>query len=268
MPAFSGSVFGVLRVKNEERWIKRCLESLFAVCDVVVIFDDHSTDNTESIVRSLCGNRSVLADGWLSRDKYRTIQYVRSPYAVSNEARDRDFLWATALIHGHPDWVLALDGDEALSRAALSYLCECPNLPEVGLLPIVYLWDGENQRRVDGIYGDAPDGYPKLRFPRLLYTKGYTFDQLKQMKFKRTGRGPDLHCGSLPQLPVSRAMTCALVAAPILHFGYVDPDLRRKKYEYYTSLDPGNRAEGEYKHIIGEPDLHAPGPVETVLYEV
>jgi hypothetical protein len=49
--------------------------------------------------------------------------------------------------------------------------------------------------------------------------------------------------------------------------GYIDEDLRQRKYRFYTALDPGNLAEGEYRHIIGLADVHAPGPLKFVHWE-
>jgi glycosyltransferase involved in cell wall biosynthesis len=43
---------GMLRVKNEQRWIARVIESILPLCEYVYILDDHSTDGTPEICSS------------------------------------------------------------------------------------------------------------------------------------------------------------------------------------------------------------------------
>jgi hypothetical protein len=62
-------------------------------------------------------------------------------------------------------------------------------------------------------------------------------------------------------------MCGGLAHDPVVHFGYLDEAERQRKYVFYNKIDPGNQVEGEYRHIIGEPDVHAPGPVELVAYK-
>lgn len=266
MNRFQGRICAILRVKDEELWLSTCLDTLTVLCNTVVILDDNSTDHTPDIVRSFSGSKlTELSDGWIWKDSYGDVlRYIKNPYTTPDEARDKDVLWMSMLTICTPDWVLAMDGDEAFSRRAISYLVESPNLPDVGVLPFIYLWDSVGKRRIDGIYGDAQDGYPKLRFPRILCTRDIPYKILSNLRYKRTHRGPNLHCGSLPTLPDDLKLSSGLVGAEVLHFGYIDPEVRLKKYTYYNTIDPHNSAEGEYLHIIGKPDLHAPGPVKLV----
>ena len=37
------------RLKNEERWIKQSIKSIYDFCDEIVVLDDNSTDNTRQI---------------------------------------------------------------------------------------------------------------------------------------------------------------------------------------------------------------------------
>jgi hypothetical protein len=48
-----GMIIGLLRIKNEARWIARVVRSIQPVCGRILIFDDHSTDGTPEICESL-----------------------------------------------------------------------------------------------------------------------------------------------------------------------------------------------------------------------
>jgi hypothetical protein len=44
------------------------------------------------------------------------------------------------------------------------------------------------------------------------------------------------------------------------HYGYLTPELRLRKYQWYTRIDPHNRKEDHYRHLISIPGArHAPG---------
>ncbi len=84
-----------LIAKNEQEFIRGCLESLAGAVDEVVVYDTGSTDATPTIAAEL-GAR-----------------------VIRGEWRD-DFAWARnqALAHASGDWVLTLDCDERLAPGA------------------------------------------------------------------------------------------------------------------------------------------------------
>ena len=45
------NIVAMYRIKNEEKWIKKSLESVLDICSEVVILDDGSTDDTLSICK-------------------------------------------------------------------------------------------------------------------------------------------------------------------------------------------------------------------------
>ena len=95
-------MIGLMRVKNEARWIKRGVESILPVCDQVLIMDDHSTDGTREICASLPKVKAFL-----------------SPFAPGdlNETRDKNYLLNQSRLFGS-DWILMIDGDEMLAEGA------------------------------------------------------------------------------------------------------------------------------------------------------
>ena len=89
-------IVAVYRLKNEERWIKKSLESVLSFCDSVIVLDNNSSDDTVKICNAF-SDVSVITQGDLPFD----------------ESRDRNILLQKAL-ELKPDYVLSMDGDEIL----------------------------------------------------------------------------------------------------------------------------------------------------------
>ena len=215
-------VTGMLRVKNEERWIERCLASILPLCDEIIVLDDHSTDATFELCKAMP----------------KTTVYA-SPFEDLNEARDKNFLLCT-ITEGMPplpDWIIAIDGDEVLAEGSVELLrrqMESNNAPCLSLR-VRYLWDSENQVRCDGVYGDFH------RESVFRPEKGVTFHS-------NPSGGAHFHCGNVPApLRMKRAV---LSNVELLHFGYLHREDRIRKYHFYNQHDPGNAREDQYKHMV------------------
>lgn len=98
---------------NEERNIRRCLESVAWVDDRLVVIDERSSDGTEEIARRL------------------GARVVRHAYLGNVEQKN------VALAHAKYDWVISLDADEAL-------------LPELAAAVRATL--GQERAAADGFY--------------------------------------------------------------------------------------------------------------------
>ena len=75
------NIVGTYRVKNEERFIEKSLESVMDICSEIVIYDDNSTDKTVEICSSF--------------DK--VVDIVTQSNTALNEVRDRNFLLGMGL---------------------------------------------------------------------------------------------------------------------------------------------------------------------------
>lgn len=285
------------RIKNEARWIGRNLERTWQVCSKVVLLDDGSTDATESVAFQSLLTVESLTDlkgdsvpdpsgdtvSWIAKGTtlggFGELHFLKSPYIRGirpkervNEIRDKNHLWY--YVKGAIDfrYVLALDGDEMLSNRALRGWPAAMQLLQGKIdmltLPYIYLWDSETKRRNDGIYGNASDQVPHLRFPRLFTIRRVDPQTLFEMRFHWVGQKGGFHCGSIPQEAFQRIGPVGAVAPEleVIHFGYIDDPLRQSKFVFYNEIDPGNEGEGCYLHIIGQPDQHAPGPVNLIDY--
>jgi len=276
-----------MRIKNEERWIRRSLERTWKVCQTVVIFDDGSEDKTqEEAYASFTVNHTLhtrsgvrIFQGESERGPCE-LHYIHSPFTQAvrpkervNENRDKNILNSYCKSTIDYDYVLCLDGDEMLSNSAVRQFPDVWNFLDnhcdIVVLTFVYLWDAENLRRVDGIYG-PPSGISQLRFPRVYTIKRLEEYDLFNLSFAWGGaRGGGFHCGSIPTQNFTTSLGGAskTIDAPVVHFGYIDNPLRQRKYVWYNTIDPGNEHEGCYRHIIGEADQWAPGPVELQPWE-
>src|SRR5580658_10063032 len=98
-------------VKNEERFLAECLDSVKDVVDEICIVDTGSTDRTVEIARS---------------------------YGAKIEFREwrNDFAWARneALAMATRRWTLVLDGDEELQRESVELMRSMRTVP-AGLAP-------------------------------------------------------------------------------------------------------------------------------------
>jgi hypothetical protein len=115
-------------------------------------------------------------------------------------------------------------------------------------LRIAFLWDSPYQVRTDGVWG-------RLARPSLFRVRG---QQHRSLTFAATGFGGNFHCGNVPRGLVGETRQ---LDVRLKHYGYQTPQQRRAKYEFYTTRDPNNVAEDNYRHLAEIPGArHAPGP--------
>lgn len=211
-------IIGAMRVKNEKRWIERAISSILPLCDLVIVMDDHSDDDTLFRCQSM-----------------PKVNAFESPFFGLNEARDKNHLLDIAE-RLKPDWIIFPDGDEMLAADSLQPLEKAMRSDSAMAclsLRIRYLWDREDQVRMDGVYGDfhresvfRPDG----------------------SRFNGNGSGANFHCGNVPA--AIRQKRAVLNDVNLLHFGYLHRADRERKYHWYTANDPGNQREDGYRHMV------------------
>lgn len=88
-------LFAIVLTLNEERHLRRCIESIQGVADAVLVMDCYSTDNTLKLANEL-GAR-VLQKAWVNHA-------TQFNYAITQLGED-------------VDWVLRIDADEYLTPA-------------------------------------------------------------------------------------------------------------------------------------------------------
>lgn len=220
------NIAGMMRVRNEARWIKRSIESIAPICNAgILVFDDHSTDDTPEIAAK-CG-----------------AAVISSPFSGLDESRDKSFMldeirnakYNHLPIHNAPDWLICIDGDEALmpghaAQLELQMRVAMAHGIRALAFSVLYLWDREDQIRVDGVYRSM--------------SRVSAFRPGKE-RFEATG-GANFHCGNCPQAIRDRAHA----GVSLLHYGYLDRADRIRKYDWYRAQDPNNQMEDNYLHIV------------------
>ena len=211
------TVIGMLRVKNEARWIERCLASILPLCDQIVVLDDHSDDDT------------------LARCQAMPKTYAfESPFEGLDEARDKNLLLSIAEEKYRAAWIIAIDGDEVLAPGSLDPLQMALHSPFSCLsLRVRYLWDREDQLRTDGVYGD--------------FHRESVF-RPNGAAFPHNSDGSNFHCGNVP--PALRQKRAVLSQIELLHFGYLHREDRERKFAWYNARDPDNAREDRYRHMV------------------
>ena len=221
-------IVGLMRVKNEARWISEAVSELRRLADAVLVLDDHSEDNTVDL---------ALRAG---------AHVITSPFDGIDEARDKDFLVEQAWKRYGPfagnDWAIMLDGDEVLMDHWEMLECMSRVSEEgrpVALAPsILYLWDSPEMVRIDGIYGSF---YRQSAWPIGASGGVETFRRTKY------GNGANFHCSSVPD-----AFTRHFQRIPVRvkHYGYMHRDDRIRKFHWYNTIDPLNDFDDRYRHMV------------------
>lgn len=257
---------GMLRIRNEGRWIAEVLESIRPLCERAFIMDDHSTDDTAAI----CETFRLGIDG------KEQVTVLPSPFDGLNESRDKNWLYDQIIREVEPEWILCIDGDEVLEARGPDIIRECVKpcitlkrnvkltdgsyIEEPYLVPtadsyklqIAYMWDARDSVRVDRIYGDF--WRPSL-FRPFIPDPDKPDDMLvaREFRFKSTpfghsvnGVSPNFHCSSVPQRRIHGAK---LLPARLKHYGYMWRTDRIRKLDYLTSIDWKNLAEDCYRHV-------------------
>jgi glycosyltransferase involved in cell wall biosynthesis len=219
-------IAGMMRVRNEARWIRAAVGSILPVCEQVLVLDDRSEDRTPEICREL-GDR---------------VRVIPSPFTGLDERRDKNYLLGEAEATG-ADWCISIDGDEILERRGAQRIAAALDgaLEESFSLRIVFLWNSPVTVRTDGVYG--------------CFERPSIFRLGTGAQFPWTGCGGQFHCGNVPAGLRSGGV---IEGARLFHLGYLWRSDRLAKYRWYTATDPNNEAEDGYLHIVQGDVAEAP----------
>lgn len=248
-------ILGLLRVRNEARWIERVVKAIIPVCHRVLILDDASDDGTPEICAGL-----------------QHVTVYRQRESRCDESADKDFLLSKAYEFltdedklGNPEspwWALMIDGDEELVESDQAEVVRLSETKDVHAyhFRIPYLWNDESTIRIDGVYSRMAN----LGRPSMFRLMNQAF------RFQRTPFGHNFHCSSVPQEMLHHGRPSSV---RLKHWGYMHAEDRIRKYHWYNERDPNNVAEDGYRHMVigdlfpAESRFRHAGPLQLIPFE-
>ena len=210
--------YGMMRVHSEERYIRRSVESLLKVCDLVFVMDDHSTDATAEMLWGI--NNCVL---------------LASPFEGLEESRDKTWLLGQITLGMLPDsfgpdsshWVICIDGDEELCVPSIPSIPSTIHYPVSYSFQILQLWDSPGVMRVDPPYNNLlrPSMFRLIK-PGMVFKSSAT-------------HGGGFHCGNVPA-DIGFGVTVHEPVVRVKHYGYMEEADRMRKFKFYMEHDAGH----------------------------
>lgn len=218
-------IIGTMIVKDEaERYLQASLTRLVEICDKVFVADDRSSDESVEIAKEL---------GCVTWTRPDTV-----PPFIENESLFRQSAWdqmAKQLRVKEGHWILSVDADEYFTgtKSQLKQLVTDAGSRDCYAFPFREVWSIDPlQVRTDGFWGSNCNRRMRK------FTPGGKFREAK------------MGCGSVP---VTRLAT-EIHKMPILHFGYAADNDRKRKSEFYNSIDHGHN-NSHIQSILKKPTL-------------
>lgn len=221
------NIFGIIAVRNEERYLPGFLYHLAPYVNAIIALDDCSTDATADILRLEPKVISVLRERQLGP-------------AHAHEVSNRHRLITEAARQG-ADWVLCADADERFEERFLRRLRAEAHIGNercepVRLLQLVNLWNSRNHYRADGLC--------QPRWSARMFRLPGTI----------TRRDPGMHQPWFP--PEMQYCPRANMRANLYHLRMIERRDREARYEKFRSIDPDNHDQTiGYGHLIDETGL-------------
>lgn len=226
-----------LIVHNElERYLIPCIEHLTAFCDEIRVFDDGSTDGTQTYLDHLPNVECLSA-------------FRRSFFEHEGRARQKLLDWT---FEGDPTHVLAIDADEFVADGPLlRSLLEQPNPSGVWGLNMQEVWGADEYGlviRQDGGWREHALG--------IVYSvpPDRTSNRVQRRAWRMVDRA--LACGRTPTaitIAANRSRQ-GVPAGDILHFGWACQRDRDLRYQRYVTHDSGKFHANSHIESIMWPD--------------
>jgi len=193
-------------IKNEEKFLEQCLNSVKGIVDEIIIVDTGSTDKTKDIAKKF--NAKIINFKWI--DDFS---------AARNES----------IKHATKDWILVLDADETLDEEGLKQITELINGKENDAFMLLQ----KNYTNEYSIAGFVNEEHKKNNTTYAGWYGSFIarlFRNKKGYKFEGT-----VHELAEPSIE-SKKGKIAATNIVVHHYGNSDPDIIKKKKQYYLEL--------------------------------
>ena len=202
---------------NERQHARDFLENVSHFTDKVIILDDGSTDGT----------------GEEFMDDRVMIHLRREENSNFDDYSNRSLLIELGILV-NTRWMLFLDLDERIDPSYSKVFRWLLNFSRADQVKFryVHLWNSPEQYRTD-----YPHSIKGVQYRlRMIRKKG----KMELLENKR------LHFELQPYKTDWEMKTQVLIA----HLGSISPEDRKRRYENYKTLDPDNRCQSSYEHLI------------------
>jgi len=213
-------------VRNEERFIEKCLNSIKELADEIVIVDTGSIDKTKEIAGKF--TEKIYDFEW------------QNDFSIA-----RNFLLSKCSC----DWILSIDADELIARKDIEKIKEILKNPEADAYYLIWR-DYNNETGVAGWKSSKDDEYEESKVARgfietpvlRLFKRGYYFEgkihETVQNSIKKAGGKIFMsniiihHSGSLRRKD-------ELIEKKGLYADMLNSELKEDKEEYYILFEIG-----------------------------
>jgi hypothetical protein len=207
-------IIGALLARDEaapDRYLERCVKNALEYCDLVVVLDDGSTDQTALKCAQIDAERVKV-----------TCRDSDTGWWGHNEVAARRHLWDLAAKQaGEDGWIYVFDADHELkstSRCDLLTLCGSTTY-NAWSFRLYDLWDDEDTLREDNFWQAH------------LHPRPWLVKAVPQANWNPKA----IHAGHIPHnYPLQAGDVPGL--AHINHLGYVRAEHRKVKMEKYLNL--------------------------------
>ncbi len=208
--------------KNEEHFLEQCLNSVKELVDEIIIVDTGSTDQTKEIASKFT-------------DKIYDFQWCDDFSAARNES----------LKHAAKDWILVLDADEVISKQDHPKIIQLINSETTAytLIQRNYFQSEDNFGKFNSLHikaaGQDENGFILSKddhYPESQNTLGWLSAPIIRL-FRNSKTSPAFFSGVVHE-DVSSSINGQIINSdiPIHHFGKLNPETWKKKWELYERL--------------------------------
>ena len=199
--------------KNEESNIEKCLNSVKTIVDEIIIVDTGSTDKTKNISKDVCKKFGF------KEAKFFDFKWTYDFSAARNES----------IRHAAKDWILVLDSDEVLDEESLNYIKELTNNKDID----GYLFLQKNYTNETATAGFVIEEHKKEGKKYAGWYGSFITRLFRNSKgFEFSGTVHELIEPSIENKKGKIAATNIVVH----HYGNSNPDVVKKKREFYLEL--------------------------------